>query len=218
MISVSAAVLMAAISVTVNEVATKVQGVYEKAQNYRAHFVQEVTLKTIDKVERDEGTVSFKKPGKMRWEYRKGAGQPVLQLIVTNGETIWFYTPAEKQVLMDKIDRAFSSQAAMNFLSGMGNLKEEFTVKLAKDKGVVDKDKYYLLDLKPKKAPKDLTGRLMVAVSKDTYRVDQALIDDQFGNRTRITFNNVEINADLPDSLFTFEVPKGVEVIRPPKK
>jgi len=218
MMNLPAALLAVVLSVSVDDVASKVQEVYENVQDYKAHFVQEVTLKTIDKVEKDEGTVLFKKPGKMRWEYKKAPDQPVLQLIVTDGETIWFYTPADKQVLVDKVEKAFSSRTAMSFLSGMGKLKEEFKVKFAKDKGLVDKTKFFLLDLKQKELPKDFPGRLLVAVSKDTYRVDQAIFYDQFGNKTRVTFDQVDINTDLPDSLFAFEIPKGVEIIRPPRQ
>ncbi len=78
MIQLTTFVMAAVLSASVDDVATKVQEVYEKAQSYKAHFVQEVTLKTIDKTEKDEGTVCFKKPGKMRWEYRNSPQQPLL--------------------------------------------------------------------------------------------------------------------------------------------
>lgn len=215
MMHLPAAILAVVFSASVDDVAAKVQKVYGEVQDYKASFVQEVALKTIDKVEKDEGTVLFKKPGKMRWEYRKAQDQPVLQLIVTDGETIWFYTPADKQVMVDKMDKTISSKT---FLSGMGNLKEEFKVKFAKDRGLVDRNKYFLIDLKPKTLSKDFPGKMLVAISKDTYRVDQAFMFDQFGNRTRIIFEKVELNTGLPDSLFSFDIPKGVEIIRPPKK
>jgi len=218
MIHIPAALMAAVLSASVDDVATKVQEVYEKAQSYKAHFVQEVTLKTIDKTEKDEGTVCFKKPGKMRWEYRKSPEQPLLQLIVSDGETMWFYTPSEKQVLVDKVERLLSSKTAMDFLSGMGNLKGEFKVKFSKAKGLVDRGKYYLLELRPKDHPKDAGGKLLVAVSKASFMVDQSFIYDEFGNRTRIIFDNVEINTDLADDLFKFEIPKGVEVVNPPKQ
>ncbi len=214
----AAAVLLAVISLNVGDVATKVQETYEKAQSYRAHFVQEATLKTIDQVQKDEGTVYFKKPGKMRWEYKKSADQPLLQLIVSDGETLWVYMPADKQVMVDRVNRIFPSKTPMNFLAGMGNLTEEFDVSFAKDKGLVDPDKEFLLSLKEKKPSETAPAKLLVAVSKDTYRVDQAIIFDKFGNRNRITFDSVEINTTLPDSLFSFTIPKGVEVIRPPAK
>jgi len=218
MIHIPAALMAAVLSASVDDVATKVQEVYEKAQSYKAHFVQEVTLKTIDKTEKDEGSVCFKKPGKMRWEYRKSPEQPLLQLIVSDGETMWFYTPSEKQVLVDKIERFLSSKTAMDFLSGLGNLKEEFKVKFSKAKGLVDRGKYYLLELRPKELPKGTGGKYLAAVSKATFMVDQTFSYDEFGNRTRIIFDNVEINTDLPDDLFKFEIPKGAEVVNPPKQ
>jgi outer membrane lipoprotein-sorting protein len=39
------------------------------------------------------------------------------------------------------------------------------------------------------------------------------LLQDIEGNRTRFRFDSVRENTGLPDRLFQFEPPKGVEVI-----
>jgi outer membrane lipoprotein carrier protein len=42
----------------------------------------------------ESGTLWLKKPRKMRWEYRS----PKEKLFVSDGQSVWFYLPAEKQL------------------------------------------------------------------------------------------------------------------------
>ena len=52
---------------------------------------------------KSEGTVAFKKPGKMSWEYKT----PEAQSFVTDGDTLWFYQPDLKQVTLGDFKKSF---------------------------------------------------------------------------------------------------------------
>lgn len=195
---------------TPNEIADKIQANYEKILDYRANFVQEVTLTNINKIQKNEGVVYFKKGGKMRWDYQK----PQKQEFISDGKTIWHYMPADNQVWVDKASHGFSSKTPSTFLAGMGNLKRDFKIKFAKSTLVDTKDNY-LLELFPKEEQPGMK-RLLLVVAKDSYQVVETLVYDQFGNLTRVTFSEIKINNNLPDDLFSFQIPKGAEVIRPP--
>ena len=195
---------------TVDEIAGKIQANYEKIQDYQANFVQKVTLTNINKIQKNEGVVYFKKKGKMRWDYQK----PQKQEFISDGKTIWHYMPADNQVLVDKAAQSFPSKTPSTFLAGMGNLKRDFKIKFAKSP-LVDTEKNYLLELFPKEEQPGMK-RLLLVVAKDSYQVVETLVYDHFGNLTRITFSDIKVNNDLPDDLFTFRIPKGAEVIRPP--
>ncbi len=195
---------------TPDEIADKIQANYEKILDYRANFVQEVTLTNIDKIQKNEGVVYFKKGGKMRWDYQK----PQKQEFISDGKTIWHYMPADNQVWVDKATQAFSSKMPSTFLTGMGNLKRDFKIKFAKSPLVDTKDNY-LLELFPKEEQPGMK-RLLLVVAKDSYQVMGTLVYDQFENLTRVIFSEIKTNNDLPDDLFSFQIPKGAEVIRPP--
>ncbi|UCD85056.1 MAG: outer membrane lipoprotein chaperone LolA, partial [Deltaproteobacteria bacterium] len=194
----------------VDEIADKIQANYEKIQDYQANFVQKVTLKNINKIQKNEGVVYFKKGGKMRWDYQK----PQKQEFVSDGETIWHYMPADNQVWVDKASHSFTSKTPSTFLAGMGNLKNDFKIKSAKSP-LVDTTTNYLLELFPKE---DQPGvkRLLLVVAKDSYQVVETLVYDQFDNLTQVIFSDIKVNSNLPDDLFTFRIPKGAEVIKPP--
>lgn len=46
--------------------------------------------------------------------------------------------------------------------------------------------------------------------------VNTLYLYDPFGNLTKVLLKNIEIDKGVSDSLFNFQVPSGVEVIKPP--
>ena len=51
----------------VEEVAARVQAVYDGAGDLKAGFTQEATVKSLKKTEKESGTLYFKKPRRMLW-------------------------------------------------------------------------------------------------------------------------------------------------------
>ena len=62
----------------VGDIVQKLQSSYEKAKDLKADFVQEATIKSIKKTEREEGKVFFKNPKNMLWEYTKPQGKKLV--------------------------------------------------------------------------------------------------------------------------------------------
>ena len=46
--------------------------------------------------------------------------------------------------------------------------------------------------------------------------VDTMYLYDPFGNLTTVKLKDIKIDKEVPGSLFKFDVPAGVEVIKPP--
>ncbi|MGE5844579.1 MAG: LolA family protein, partial [Syntrophaceae bacterium] len=76
----------------------------------------------------------------------------------------------------------------------------------------VDKAGNYLLDLVPVK-PEEGVKKLQVAVNRESFQIVKVILFDPYGNVTTLAFSGLELNRDLPDSLFTFKPPAGVEVM-----
>jgi outer membrane lipoprotein-sorting protein len=49
-----------------------------------------------------------------------------------------------------------------------------------------------------------------------SFMVRETVVQDAIGNRNHLRFAKVELNPAIDGRLFTFEVPPGVEVIKPP--
>jgi outer membrane lipoprotein carrier protein len=193
-----------------NKIVSEVQGKYEKIEDFHSNFTQEATVKALNKVQKAQGEVWFKKPGKMRWNYYK----PSKDQIVSDGSTIWLYNYDEKQVVRSPLEKVVDTPTTNTFLSGLGNLKEQFDAQFSQPKSV-DENGNYLIDLTPKKSDEQY-DKVTIAVDRKTMFVKDIYLYDPFGNVTKVKLGVMEINKGVPDSLFNFKAPKGTEVIEAP--
>lgn len=193
---------------SLEQVLSKVQERYEAHSDFKAHFSQETLVKSIGKKQRAEGEVYFKKPGKMRWIYR----QPNRQEIISDGKNFWNYRPEEKQVIVSRMAQAFQSKAPSTFLAGLGNLKRDFRPRFAREPSP---GKDYSLELTPVE-PQGSLEKLFLEIDPKSFKIVRAKIQDAMGNVTEIGFSKIQFDNRLPDSLFTFTPPPGVEVFHMP--
>ena len=193
-----------------DEIVDEIQSKYEKIEDFHSKFTQEATVKALNKVQKAEGEVWFKKPGKMRWNYYR----PAKDQIVSDGNTIWLYNYDEKQVVKSPLEKVVDTPTTTTFLSGLGSLKEQFNAQFSKPKPV-DEDGNYLIDLTPKKGDEQY-DKVTIAVDRKTMFVKDIYLYDPYGNVTKVRLENMEINKGVPDSLFNFKMPKGTEVIEAP--
>jgi outer membrane lipoprotein carrier protein len=189
------------------QLAAKVQSVYDKVPSYTADFENEFINKMMPGAgQKASGKVSFKKPGKMRWEY---TSKPE-QLIISDGKSAWWYQPDLQQVQIADADQYLNNRASIVFLGGQGKLTEEFTIAEGKrPKDAADGD---VLELKPK-TPDATFSRVLLIVNSKTGLVNETWVYDFLGNATRVRFSNAQTGKKLDDSLFTFTAPKGIDVI-----
>jgi outer membrane lipoprotein carrier protein len=154
------------------------------------------------------GTVAFKKPGKMRWEFDQDAPQ----VIVADGNTLWFYQPKERQVIKAPFREAFRSTTPISFLTGVGRLTKDFKASI---NGTSDDGKLVYLLLVPRRDSAAL-GKLRLTVARDNGEIRGAEVTDPLGNISRLQFEDIRRNQDPPDERFVFQIPPGVDVITSP--
>ena len=194
--------------VEVQKIVQKVQERYDSTRDFTAKVTQEMTIASLGKTTAAQGTVAFKKPGKMRWELDHDAPQ----VIVADGSTLWLYQPKEHQVIKAPFDDAFRSTTPISFLTGVGNIAEDFDVSL---EGASANGGLVYLMLVPRRDRATL-GKLRLTVASDSGEIRGAEIFDPLGNVSRLRFSDIRRNQNLPDKDFVFEVPPGVDVITPP--
>jgi outer membrane lipoprotein carrier protein len=207
---VALALLIAALPAQAQELDQVVAGVeatYGKVTDLRADFSQVANNKSLGQDIKAEGTVYLKKGGKMRWDYKS----PAPQQIVSDGTSLWVYTPELNQVNKGNAPKALAGPAG-SFLAGLGKVRDEFTVRFLNPANKVDAAGRFVLDLTPK-APTPLLTRLVLAIDPKDYIVRQAVLYDQLQNTVTMNFTKVAANAALPDSLFTFTPPPGAAVV-----
>lgn len=202
--------LMATQDEDLDNLLNKIQAKYERINDFSSKFTQEATVKALNTVQRAQGDVWFKKPGKMRWNYSK----PTKDEIVSNGITIWFYNDEEKQVIESSLSNAVDTATATTLISGLGNLKNLFDASFSTNHPGKENNVYFI-ELSPK-ANSDEYSSVTIAVDKGSLMVNTIYLYDPFGNLTTVKLNDVRINNGVPDSLFIFKAPEGVETTKLP--
>jgi outer membrane lipoprotein carrier protein len=180
----------------------KLEAHHARTADLVARFTQSYRSGMLGREVVERGVVSVKRPGRMRWEYK----DPEAKLFVSDGKTFYFYVPADRQVIVSEQDEGRSLAARL--LSGRGGLLDEFDASLEEplEEGV------FRLRLAPRRPQADVERAILDVEPSGSIR--SILLEDVQGNRTRFRFEAVRENTGLRDSLFRFDVPAGVEVIR----
>ena len=180
-----------------------VQSNYEKILTFEAEFAQKSYVKMMDKTQHAKGTVSIKKPGRMKWIY----GAPGTQVLISNGKTLWHYVADEEQVTKVPIESIYSSNTPALFLAGQGSLIKTFNVE-----SVNLETNPICITLIPKKNDQALT-RLQLFANKKNYQITGSTVYDKLGNKTEVRFKNIKTNIDFPEGTFEFHAPPNTEIL-----
>ena len=179
-----------------------IQKNYESVLTFKAAFEQKAFVKMINRTEIARGNVQIKKPGKMKWVYNS----PDPQILITDQKKLWLYTPEDGHATKMTIESVYSSNTPALFLAGQGILTDIFDIVQV----LTEKDKFVVVFI-PKEVESSLS-RLVLRANKNNYQITGATVYDKLGNKTSIKFQSIRINEKIPESVFNFEVPAGVEI------
>jgi len=167
----------------------------------RAEFVQQLVGRDGSPGQRAVGTLYLKKPGRFRWDYTEPR-----QLIVSDGEWLWLYDPELEQATVRKVRDTLSQTPAM-LLSGEARVSEGYVVTAAGRADGLD-----WVRLVPRQNDSDFKELKLGFAGAVLKRMEFA---DKLNELTRVELTKIERNAQVPESLFHFVAPPGVDVIGP---
>ena len=96
------------------------------------------------------------------------------------------------------------------FLAGRGDLSHDFSA--AYDDAAEAPPGAWAVELTPARSDVDYT-RLTLVVDRESLSVTQVRATDFQGAVSTFTFSDLKENQEMPDDLFAFTIPPGVEVI-----
>ena len=190
--------------------ATKLQRYYDRLTDFEAEFVQKYTRVALSRTTESRGHVFLRKPGKMRWAYRK----PQEKLFVSDGERLFVYEPDPEypQVIVTQDFRSSRFSRSLGFLWGEGKLRDSFSVKIDPKDSALFPGSSDILTLVPEEDPS--FRRLVLALDPKTAHITGAVLYETSGNTNRFDFKDPKINKGLSAKTFQFTPPEGVEIIR----
>lgn len=178
----------------------------------RAAFTQTVTAPSRDgqagRVRVSKGSFAFARPNRFRFVY----GKPFEQTIVADGQTVWMHDIDLNQVSARKQAQVLGSTPAALIAAApdLSVVRAEYDLQ-----GQPDKDGLQWVLATPKSRDGQLQS-VRVGFGGSAAAPTLAALDilDNFGQRSELRFDNVEVNPRLPDGLFQFKPPAGADVIR----
>lgn len=174
---------------------------YNSAQSLKLQF-SETYAAPRRATHTESGTLSLRKPGRMRWDYSSPAGK----LFLSDGKSVYLYTPETHRAERSKLKETEDMRAPLAFLLGKLNFWKEFKrFDLRQDSAglwidaVPNSDSLPYSKVEFLVTPQFQIGRLRV------IGWDQSILD--------FTFRDEKLNAPLDAALFVFHPSPGTEVV-----
>ena len=189
---------------TPEALASALQHRYQGVRDFSADFVQTYRGGVLRTETREQGTVTVKKPGRMRWIYVK----PERKEFVSDGLKVYSYIPQDKQVIVSSVPPDNEAATPALFLAGKGDFVRDFTPSAADGSvpGTVG------LKLTPRRAEPEY-DYLIVSLDPRTLQIRALTTRDRQGGQSTLTFSNLKENTGISDKEFAFRVPRGVDLI-----
>jgi len=174
----------------------------DQALTFRADFSQTLLDKNLRVIQKASGSMMFERPGKFRWTYE----QPYQQLIVGDGQRVWFYDQDLDQVTVRQLDLALGSTPAA-LLAGSNAIERDFDLlEIEAQEGQLE-----WLEAIPKS--RESVFELIRLGFSQAGLLREMVLRDSFGQVTWLIFSQIEQNPTLAPDLFQFTPPAGADVI-----
>ena len=170
---------------------------------FQADFTQTVKSQDGRIQDRTFGKVWLQTPDKLRWVY---LGE-FPETIVADGKNIWIHDESLQQVTV----RPQSDQTAdspLMILADVSQLDSQFQVT-----ELGDYEDMLLLELKSLDSESQFE-RILLGLDSNGIRM--MAMEDAFGQRTEIHFENIQKNQPADPQLFSFTPPEGSDVVGAP--
>lgn len=175
----------------------KLSQLLSKMQTSRADFTQTIMNSRGQILQQVSGKMTIQRPGHFRWEVT----QPNRQLLIADGQHIWFYDIDLQQITIQKQKTAHTDSPAALLSESPKNLTQLFIIHPLM--GVQG----FKLFPKNKNA---LFQSITLIFQKDHLR--EMRLTDKLDQQTVINFSQVEINPYLSTKTFHFFMPKDKDI------
>src|SRR5216683_172523 len=207
----------------VEAVVARFQARYHSARTLQASFLER--YRENGRVVRVEaGTAYFRRPGKMRWDYQA----PEKNVFLIDGKTAWFYVPADHTATRVPAKESADWRTPLALLVGDMKISRvcehvlpaiderpenpEHAMLFCQLRGAASKSPKGSLGESPSQRPLN-SESVFFEIDTNSGDLVRVLVRDPGGVGIDFSFTNWRMNPQVPDSLFRFDVPKGVAIV-----
>src|SRR3954466_9614221 len=178
----------------VKKIASAVDTRYNSLQSFKADFAETYSGNGVAR--RESGTLSLKRPGKMRWDYR----EPNQKLFLSDGKTAYFYVPGDHQARRTAVKNLDDFRSPLRYLLGKTKLEKEFDHLTLADASVPKTAGSVVLSGVPKNMA-DRVQRVLLEVNPQS-QIQRIVIEEIDGSLTSFSFSHIVENVPLADADF----------------
>jgi len=164
-------------------------------ESIQADFVQEKTLTMLSEKINSKGKFWYRKKDFLRMEYV----QPYVYLLILNGGNIFTKDGQKENKISAGSNRVFRqvNRILLDCVSGKMLENPDFQYRIFENSGS------WLIELKPlEKNLQKLYKNINVIIDSKDYSAKSIEMVELSGDKTNIRFQNKELNAKIPDSVF----------------
>lgn len=190
----------------------RVQAYHQSLPHFEARFEQRFSPRIFGRDRVETGRLTVKRPAQMRWDYES----PEPKVFVSDGASTWFHVPADRQVVVGAFgsdgqgaDGETGGLNPLEFLTGDATILDHFDALLASEPPGAGLHKVVLV---PRQTTGEITS-LSLTVGAESGLIQGIESEDVEGNRTTFHFTDFRFGTSPDDSLFTFTIPPGTDVV-----
>jgi outer membrane lipoprotein carrier protein len=173
------------------------------APSVTGRFVQTYASMALGRTVEERGHLLLSRSGSIRWTYT----EPEKKLFVSSGELAWFYIPDDEVAYRLRLDQERARLLPTRFISGDEGLAEEFHI------SEVDAPPgRRRLRLQPREPAAEFDLLLLELILPEE-EISALIVIDSLGNETTFRFSELERGEEVPDTLFEFTPPEGIEIV-----
>lgn len=178
------------------DAATELQGKLQKVAKFSASFSQQVLDVDGTVIQQASGDMTLAQPDQFRWQVK----QPDEELVVSNGSTVWIYSPFVEQVTLLDQAEAVAGTPFLLLASTDAKVWQQYDVSQAEGSYLV----------KPKDQEASIAEFSLNFDDKD--QLVGFRIKERQGQSSEFTLSNLNLAPTVSESDFEFVIPAGVEV------
>ena len=161
-----------------------------------ADFVQQVINPKGEVIQKSLGTLAIARPGNFHWQVT----QPDQELIVSDGQDMWLYSPFIEQVTIMNFSDAIAG-TPFALLSGADSAQwAQFNV--------VKKDQQFIVKSSDPKA----STNTFIFIFNKAGNISEFVVQESQGQKSVFTLSNNKNNSTFVKDFFEFKIPNGIEI------
>lgn len=186
----------------VNSATERLQGYLGDLNSLSGRFAQRQYDDTGELILEASGQFNLQRPGKFRWHTQ----EPFEQLLISDQQTIWLYDPDLEQVTIKPYTEDLAQTPAVILSGSADKIAQQFQVSETQN---TQNEAIFVLTPNTESA---LFVDLRLSFSEQ--KLTTIVLNDSLGQRTEFALTEALLNPEQSAGLFTFEVPKGIDVLR----